>query len=114
MLKVQQCKWIVAAGLVLLTPIWANGWMAIKIQEPPERWEVVTMPRIPAPFENPGSPLRFSEQASLWSYPTEVEFVAYPEQLHYNWWVTQALEKYQIRLLSPIDLPYTLAPLAVR
>jgi hypothetical protein len=114
-LKVFKHRGIVAGWLVLFSSGWAHGWMAIKFHEPPERWDVAIAQLAPAPLENPGKPLWVNQKAlTFWSYPTEVEFIAYPEQPSHNTWVAQALEKYRIRLLSPLDLPYTLEPLAAR
>jgi hypothetical protein len=101
--------WTIAAWCCLFIPVWASGWMPLQIEEPAEQWDLQSLPLAPAPFENPGDPLWIGDDdTSLWSYPTEVEFVAYSEHPYDNAWVTRALEKYQIRLESPVDLPYPL------
>jgi hypothetical protein len=94
--------------LFMVAPAWASGWVVFNVPEPGARLDIVSMPLVPAPFEKePTRPLFFHETVSpLWAYPTEAAFVAYPTTTARSLWVAVALERYQIRLLSPYDYPY--------
>ena len=96
--------------LCLAAPTWAQGLIPFKEPQPPARWELVSLPLVPAPLENYSSkPIEIEENAtSLWNYPTEVALVAYPLRPHHNLWAAVALERYKIRWFSPDDYPYIL------
>src|SRR5882724_13269344 len=85
------------SSFFLIAPVWANGWTAIKLQEPVARWELFSVPFVPAPLEKEAlHPLFFQEKISpMWAYPTEAEFVAYPTPPAHSLWVAVALERYQ-------------------
>ncbi len=100
--------------LFFAVPVLANDWSTFKFPESSARLDLISLPLAPAPLEQPSQPLWFHIQVmSLWSYPTEAEFVAYPVRPFHGQWVVVALEKYQTRLLSPDDFPFILAKVSI-
>ena len=91
------------------------------MQDPLAHWDVISLPLAPAPLEAPSTPLWnedivISNHHIPWSYPTEVQFVAYAAPSPRSIWVAAALAKYRIHLISQFDVPYTLvarAPLTI-
>jgi hypothetical protein len=94
---------------LMLAPAGAYGWMTSKIQLPVPPSDLTIGPLEPAPLENPTKPLIAPKAMSFWSYPTQVAFVEYRDPPRRKLWISQAVERYRIRLVKPIDLPYTLA-----
>ncbi len=92
--------------LFLVAPVQASGWAAFQVHEPASRWDLMSPPLVPAPLETSIKPLQLDNETPAWSYPTEVSFVSYPVTPVHNLWVAIALERYQIRLFSPLDYPY--------
>jgi hypothetical protein len=100
---------LVLGCFLIRAPVGANGWMTLKTPLPAPRSDLAIVPLEPAPLEFPTTPLIHENAMPFWSYPTEIEFVEYRDPPRRRLWVAQALERYRIRLLSPIEMPYTLA-----
>jgi hypothetical protein len=107
---------IAVGWLCLAIPASATGTFAIKAQEPGEHWDVTAVPLAPAPLEEtPSKPLwRPQPEPSLFSYPTQVKFIAYPSAIVLlNTWTRLALEKRLLQLASPLDALFCPEPPAI-